>query len=269
MKEGDEMKRLFWVLAVAFAFTAVFAVSGSFNRPGLAEEADKAPEVKSICPVTRIANDCMTCHAVVQENGKARFALKEIDPHAGYEYPNSNFKFMESAEGRYGYFVCMEVDANAFSRVFSYLDRHGVRRLTIELQTPGGSIMQMWRIIGQMDEWKKAGGEITCLVKGFCASAGFVLLANATPGKRYVAANAEIMWHEVQSLKVIFGFSVETPSDKEDEARILRHFQDNGNSFLSKKSKLSKEEIDEKVRKREWWMTGTEAISFGFADKLL
>lgn len=269
MKEGDEMKRLFWVLAVLFAFAATFCVWGSFDRPGLAEDGDKAPEAKSICPATRIAKDCMDCHAVVKENGKARFALKEVDPHAGYEYPNSGFKFMEDDKGRLGYFVCMDIDANTFANVFAYLDRHGVRRLTIELQTPGGSIMQMWRIVSQMDEWKKAGGEITCLVKGFCASAGFVLLNNASPGKRYVAANAEIMWHEVQSLKIVFGFDVTTPSDKEDEARILRHFQNNGNTFLSQKSGMTKEEIDEKVRKREWWMTGQEAISFGFADKML
>lgn len=127
----------------------------------------------------------------------------------------------------------------------------------------------MWRIIALMDEWKNSGRQIKCIVRGFCASAGFILLNNASPGQRFVANNSEIMWHEVQSIELVFGFKVSSPSDKEDEARILRHFQNNGNNFLASKGKMSKEEIDERIRKREWWMTGAEAVELGFADGLI
>jgi ATP-dependent protease ClpP protease subunit len=32
---------------------------------------------------------------------------------------------------------------------------------------------------------------------------------------------------------------------------------------------MSKEEIDDRIRKKEWWMTGAEAVKLGFADGLI
>ena len=72
------------------------------------------------------------------------------------------------------------------------------------------------------------------------------------------------MWHELLSFEM-FG-KVSTPSDKEEEARVLRFLQDTRNEWLSQHCKLTKKELDEKIRKREFWMTGEQAIEYGFAD---
>ena len=253
------MKHIFFVFVLlCFSFN-VFANEES-------EKIEKKEsDVKSICPVTKISDNekCSTCHVLAVKDGKTVWVTREVDPSDVYRFPHTNFKFVDDG----AYYVCNEIDSVVFEKIFAYLKRYPkVKKLTIELQTPGGSIMQMWRIVALMEDFKASGGTIKCTVKGFCASAGFILLNNASPGQRFVAPNAEIMWHEVQSLEVIFGFKVSSPSDKEDEARILRHFQDNGNGFLASKGKISKEELDEKIRKREWWMTGTECIKHGFAD---
>jgi ATP-dependent protease ClpP protease subunit len=71
------------------------------------------------------------------------------------------------------------------------------------------------------------------------------------------------MWHELQTLEI---FNLSTPSNKEDEARVLRHLQDTANSWLAEVSNLSKEEVDELVRYKELWVTGPEAVQYGFAD---
>ena len=77
---------------------------------------------------------------------------------------------------------------------------------------------------------------------------------------------AELMWHELQALE---GFGVTSPSSKEDEARVLRHLQDTANGWLAEVSDLTKQEIDDMVSYKEFWLTGTEAVKYGFADGLL
>lgn len=262
------MKRLLLISLLCGILISTFALAHDGEEAAVTD----TQEVKSICPVSKISDNarCMDCHTVYMNNGKPKFGLKEISPHACYKYPNQYFEFVDGPKGKEGYFKVGDIDANNFEEVFSYLKRYPeVKHLTVELHTPGGSIYQMWRIIALMDDFKATGRTISCIVRGFCASAGFVILNNATPGMRFVAPNAEIMWHEVLSIELVFGFKVSSPSDKEDEARILRHFQDNGNSFLASKGKMSKEEIDDRIRKKEWWMTGAEAVKLGFADGLI
>jgi ATP-dependent protease ClpP protease subunit len=56
----------------------------------------------------------------------------------------------------------------------------------------------------------------------------------------------------------------------EKETRIYKRIQDNVNRYLASVSKMSAEEIENMVKnEKEFWMTGEEAIKYGFADKLL
>ena len=98
---------------------------------------------------------------------------------------------------------------------------------------------------------------------GYAASAGFLVFQAGS--ERYVFARSEGMWHEVRSVVM----KEVTPSNSEHEAAIFRHFQDNANSYIASRSKVSKAKLDAKIKFREWWMTGTEMVEFGFADGLL
>ena len=66
-----------------------------------------------------------------------------------------------------------------------------------------------------------------------------------------------------------FGFKIETPSDKEEAARVLRHLQNIRNDYLATRGKLTKQEIDAKIARKEFWMSGKEAVEFGFADEFI
>ena len=82
-------------------------------------------------------------------------------------------------------------------------------------------MMEAWKIISLMDIAKRDGRIVETNVYGFAASGGFLIFASGSKGYRIASPRALLMWHEVWSFKM---FSVETPSDKEEEAKTLRFF---------------------------------------------
>jgi len=119
------------------------------------------------------------------------------------------------------------------------------------------------RIIGVFREWQSRGKIIETKCNGFAASAGFMLLAAGNKGYRSANDIALLMWHEIQTFKM---FDFGDVSDKEEEAETLRFFQDNNNEWLASVSDMTKQEIDAKIDKLEFWMSGKEAYEFGFVD---
>ena len=212
------------------------------------------------CPTTQMTESCLACHSTPS------FKLKEINPHELYDYPHGTIKILKDEKGKYGYLEITEIRSNHVKDFFDYMARHGIQRVVIELLSPGGSLFHGWRIVGLMNFWKAKGIEIETRVHGFALSAGLIVFLNGTKGKRFVSPTAELMWHELMNFKM-FDFS--SPSDKEDEARVLRHLQDTASGYLSQRSNLTKEEIDQLVHKKEYWVNGRQAIECGMADGLI
>jgi len=84
-----------------------------------------------------------------------------------------------------------------------------------------------------------------------------------TRGYRVAGSRAELMFHELFTFKFI---AIETPSDQEDQSRILRHLQDSITAWLAKRGKMSKADLDSRMRKKELWLNGLDAKELGFAD---
>ena len=249
------MKKLI-VLLMIFVFVGV-----AFAGVRMLDEEKESP-AQSICPKTQMSDECFSCHT------KPDFRIKEADPHAVYDYPLSFFNFIFDDQGNptKGYFLMENISAEYLMDVMRYCDQHGIRHLIIELQSPGGSLYEAYRAVSLMREWSGEGKIVETRCYGFAASAAFLVFASGTKGYRYVAPNAELMWHEIWSLTWL---AVETPSSKEDEARIMRHLQDNANNWLAKVSKMTKEEIDAAIKHKAMWMDGYTAFDKGFADHML
>jgi ATP-dependent protease ClpP protease subunit len=49
-------------------------------------------------------------------------------------------------------------------------------------------------------------------------------------------------------------------------ARVLRHLQDTANGWLQECSNMTKEQIDQAIKKKEMWINGKRAVELGFAD---
>ena len=209
------------------------------------------------CPKTLMQKDCFTCHVA------GDFRVKETAPDAHLVYPVVNMKLLDGV----GYYFMTHVDSDLIKSFFSYLDLHKVKKAIIEIHSSGGPLFEGQRIAGLIRDWQGSGGKVTTKLyaKGF--SAGFLVFVAGDV--RLIDKYGELMWHEIQSFEG-FGFKVETPSDKEDAAKVLRHLQDVLHEYLATRCKFSKEQIDKKVSKRqEWWMSGKQAVEFGFADEFI
>jgi len=252
------MKRILTVLLVLVActFVNVYAEeemtedTKSIEPSALKEVA----ELVGACPTKGLIKDCLKCHEAPNF---------EVD----YDYPNSYIEIHESATGKkLGYFVLSNIADTQVKEAFEFLDKLNIKYIVIEVHSPGGSMMGALRIISLMDYYRNKGFTVETRCHGFAASAGFMVLAAGNKGLRFVSPTSLLMWHEVQTFKM---FDLSNPSDSADEAAILRFFQDNGNEWLSTRCNLSKEEIDKKVYKSEWWLTGREALKYGIADSFL
>lgn len=137
--------------------------------------------------------------------------------------------------------------------------------LRIHLFSFGGSVFDAMAMIGLIEEIQRNGTVVEIRAKGLAASAGLILLVSGTPGYRYLDKNAMVMFHELQSFTFL---KVETPTSKEDEAKVLRKIQDKVNRYITSKSKLSFEELCGKIKSKEVWYDAEEAVAIGLADKI-
>lgn len=109
---------------------------------------------------------------------------------------------------------------------------------------------------------KQSGKHTVCIVEGIAASAAFTIAMSCDEVRVY--PSSILMCHEVKSF--MYGFY-----GNEDLKKI-----ENGNTaynnasaeVYSRKSGLSKAQCLNLMRK-ETWMTGADAISYSFADKLI
>jgi len=265
------MKRkviLLSLLIGAFGLSVAFGASGSFLSAKAAEKPKLYPEDYRPCPTGIIDNDkCMECHAV--RDGK--FIVRETDPDKSRWYPNYKTQIITDANVQKGYFVIDGTisagTADCLRDALRFYESKGINHIIIELQTPGGSVMEAWRTIGYMEKYKLKGWIIEVRTFGLAASAGFVIAVSGSPGHRYAAPSTEFMYHECWSLTM---FAVDTPSSAEVKSNMLRHIQDTGNIWISEHTNMSIDEIHDAVRgEKMLWLRGTQALEKGVVDHLI
>jgi ATP-dependent Clp protease protease subunit len=129
--------------------------------------------------------------------------------------------------------------------------------LTIRVNSPGGSVFEASAMLQALDEHKKP---VSAIVDGVAASAATMVLMGAKNIK--VATNGLLMIHEAQWGQ--YG--------RASELRAMADTLDKMNDQLvgsyRRRSKLSESELKEKMA-AETWMTGKEAVDFGFADEVM
>lgn len=221
---------------------------------GVAFGEDEKDRDKAQCPKTLMKSSCFSCHSVPS------FKLKETPPDSQFAYPIDNMRISDDT----AYYVLENIKADLIQSLFNYVKWHpDIKRVIIEIHSPGGSLFDAHKIVGLMQHMEGSGYIVETRVYGFAASAGFLIAASGTKGHRLVSSTAQMMWHELISFSM---FSVESPSDSEEKARVLRHLQDTANKWLSERSNLTVEQINEKIKKKEFWINGKQAIECGFAD---
>jgi ATP-dependent protease ClpP protease subunit len=253
------MKKYILLIAIlTFSVVPVLAQEGTYMGYTAPEKKVEAPEAFR-CPVSQMSdqNKCFNCHTW------PTFAVKEPDPDNLYDYPNFNTKI----RGDKGYILIDDIDAKSFTESAEYLvDRHGLKHIVITIRSFGGSLFDAWGIQAIIAEYHNKGIIMETRCSTFAMSAGFLVMVAGSKGFRNVSSKAELMWHELWTFEM---FKISTPSSAEQQAKILRHIQSTASEWLASKSNLTKEEIDDKVENKEWWMNGREALEAGFVDGFL
>ncbi len=129
------------------------------------------------------------------------------------------------------------------------------------LNSPGGSITAGMAIY---DTMQLITSPISVIVTGMAASMGSILLCGAPKGSRYVYPNARVMIHQ----PLIAGRMVGPAADIHIQAIEMERLRDELNQILAKATGQSLEKI-QKDTDRDFYMTATEAVEYGIADKVV
>ena len=109
---------------------------------------------------------------------------------------------------------------------------------------------------------KASGKKITCVIDAVAASAAFTIAMAADEVKVY--PGSILMCHEVKSF--MFGYYGNEDLKKIENGNTA--YNNSAAAMYSQKSGMSKSQCLN-LMKKETWMTGAEAVNYGFADSLI
>ena len=135
--------------------------------------------------------------------------------------------------------------------------------IKLMISTYGGSAADMFSIYDVMRIVRNEC-EIHTLALGKVMSAGVLLLAAGTKGKRFIGKHCRIMLHSV------VGASHGAIHNLENEMDEIRWLQEQHIKCLVEETKLTRRELKRILnRKVNVYLTAEEAVKFGIADEIV
>jgi len=280
LNKGYRMKALWDFVWITAVITVVMmgvvylpiACQPAHAEPGMLAESvedEEDGEDKSVsqCPFTLMTDQesCQKCHEVRKVDGAYVWGVQD---ETWRPLPNQYSTAIIQHDGKEAmYFKLTSIDSDMTRKVYEFMVKYGMKYLEMEIYSPGGSVIEAWRIQSQIKEYEQKHGITTAtVVRGYAASAGMIILASGTKGHRYGNPYAEIMCHELWSITWL---AIDTPSSTKDKFEVMKHFQDNLNNWLAEVSNVDQEYISQKIHKKDWWMYGSEAKEMGFIDHFI
>lgn len=147
----------------------------------------------------------------------------------------------------------------AISSLLALEEESPEKDIFLYINSYGGSVIDLLAIIDCIDN---LACDVWTIGIGVCASSGAVLLASGTPGKRYCYEHTRILLHEVSN--TVKG----TISDLDIRIQETRTLQSILYEVMSKRTNQSLDKIEEDLKK-DYWMSPTEAVSYGLIDYVL
>ena len=135
--------------------------------------------------------------------------------------------------------------------------------IKIYVSTYGGSADEMFSIYDVMNYCKQFC-DIQTIGLGKVMSAGTLILASGTKGKRKLGKHCRVMIHSVN------GGSIGELHNLENEMEQMKGLQDNYIQSLSNETQMTKRQIQSLInRKVNVYLSASEAIEKGLADEVL
>ena len=135
--------------------------------------------------------------------------------------------------------------------------------ITMYISTYGGSADEMFGIYDVMSKTKRQC-EIHTIGVGKVMSAGTLILAAGTKGKRKIGKHCRVMIHSVNSGHVGELHSIE------NEVKAVKHMQELYINAMAAETHMTKRQLQKLIaRKINVYLTAEEAIEYGIADEIL
>ncbi|MEK7822194.1 MAG: ATP-dependent Clp protease proteolytic subunit, partial [Planctomycetota bacterium] len=131
--------------------------------------------------------------------------------------------------------------------------------IKIFINSPGGDADAGFAIYDMM---RFIGPRVKAICTGITASAAVIILLGAAKEDRYSMPNARILIHQPST--GIMG----TAADIQIEAGEIIKFRDKINRLIAKETGQSIEKVENDTR-RNFWMTGEEALRYGLISKIV
>ena len=131
------------------------------------------------------------------------------------------------------------------------------------ISTQGGSAHEMFSIYDTMTLVKK-DCDIETIGMGKVMSAGVMILASGTKGKRKIGANCRVMIHSV-----VAGSHGDL-HNLENEMDEIRHIQERHMECLVEETKMTKRQLTKLMDKKvNVYLTAEQAVKYGIADEIV
>lgn len=158
--------------------------------------------------------------------------------------------------------VFSEIDDALSASIISqllFLESKGNDDIYMYINSPGGSVSAGLAIYDVMNYIKP---NVVTIGIGLCASMGAFLLSSGEKNKRYVLENTKVMIH--QPIGGTKGQATDIIIVANEISRIKKLI----NEILAKNTNQSIEKITSDTE-RDYYMTATEAVSYGLVDQVL
>lgn len=134
--------------------------------------------------------------------------------------------------------------------------------IQLVINSPGGYVSEMWALVDLLD-WIRLDVRTTGL--GYCCSAGAILLAVGTPGKRIVAPNTSIMIHGANAY--MEGNKQQLVAGMKD---VNQEYQRMVNFWLAHSKYKSENEVKKRLLDGfDKYLTPEEALNHGIVDVII
>lgn len=132
--------------------------------------------------------------------------------------------------------------------------------INLTINSQGGSVIDGFAFYDYLQTLKSRGHKLTTVGVGMCASMGGVLLQAGD--ERIVSPRCWLLIHEVQ------GITAGSFSQMEDDMKFNERLQDQALDILAERSALSRRQIKNRWKRKDWWIDAREALKGGFVDRI-
>lgn len=139
-------------------------------------------------------------------------------------------------------------------------ETHPKGEIELTINSQGGSVLDGFALYDYLQALKARGHKLTTVGVGMVASMGGVLLQAGD--ERIMSPRCWLLIHEVQ------GLTAGSFSQMEDDMKFNERLQDQALDILAERSTLSRRQIKNRWKRKDWWISASEALTGGFVDNI-